>query len=175
MKRSATRLSEKTTSCFPVDAIITRRTDHSTTAAPIWLTFTPVHLLLRSWSSLYPGVKDVDAVPLVQTSALVCTEAVDQFVSSGSVVGIGCGATVDHCVQLISERLASGALRDVTAMATSEATERRLREFGIPLLPPDSDKAVDVALTGCDGVSSSKDVVKGGKGAMLREKLVRAA
>ena len=59
-------------------------------------------------------------------------------------------------------------------MATSEATERRLREFGIPLLPPDSDKAVDVALTGCDGVSSSKDVVKGGKGAMLREKLTEA-
>ena len=87
--------------------------------------------------------------------------------ASGSVVGIGCGSTVDHCVQLIAERLASGALRDVTAMATSEATERRLREFGIPLLPPDSDKAVDVALTGCDGVSSSKDVVKGGKGAML--------
>ena len=113
--------------------------------------------------------------PSVAGALAAATEAVDQFVSSGSVVGIGCGATVDHCVQLIAERLASGALRDVTAMATSEATERRLREFGIPLLPPDSDKAVDVALTGCDGVSSSKDVVKGGKGAVLREKLVRAA
>ena len=113
--------------------------------------------------------------PSVVGALAAATEAVDQFVSSGSVVGIGCGATVDHCVQIIAERLASGSLRDVTAMATSEATERRLREFGIPLLPPDSDKAVDVALTGCDGVSSSKDVVKGGKGAMLREKLVRAA
>ena len=56
------------------------------------------------------------------------------------------------------------------------ATERRLREFGIPLLPPGPTKAVDAALTGCGGVSSSKDVVKGGKGAvLLREKLVRAA
>ena len=85
------------------------------------------------------------------------------------------------------KRLASGALRDVTALASGALRDARvthrhghvgcwdqyavdayvrgeLREFGIPLLPPDSDKAVDVALTGCDGVSSSKDVVKGGKG-----------
>lgn len=110
------------------------------------------------------------------TGALAAaTEAVDQFVASGSVVGIGCGTTVDHCVQLIAARLASGSLKDVIAMATSDATEQRLRELGIPLLPQDSDWPVDVALTGCDGISPAKDVVKGGKGAMLREKLVRAA
>ena len=59
--------------------------------------------------------------PSVAGALAAATEAVDKFVASGSVVGIGCGSTVDHCVQLIAERLASGALRDVTAMATCDA------------------------------------------------------
>ena len=72
--------------------------------------------------------------------------AVDKFVASGSVVNLGCGRPWMRVRLLL--RLASGALRDVTAMATSDATERRLREFGIAHYHR-TPTAVGVALTGC--------------------------
>jgi len=101
--------------------------------------------------------------------------AVDDMVASDMILGVGTGATVNHCLALIVAKLRDGRLRDVLALPTSDATTKELTLLDIPCLRADADCEVDLALGGCDAVDAARNVVKGGKGALLREKVVRDA
>jgi len=101
--------------------------------------------------------------------------AVDEHVKSGSVVGVGTGSTVSYMLARMAERLRSGALADISVVPTSKKTESELSDLGIPCLPSDSNAPLNVALGGADAVDANGHVIKGGKGALLREKLVQAS
>jgi ribose 5-phosphate isomerase A len=91
------------------------------------------------------------------------------------VVGLGTGSTAVFATQRIGELVASGALRDVVGIPTSRATETEARRLGIPLLPDAMPRDVDLTIDGADEVSPALDLIKGGGGALLREKIVAQA
>ena len=103
------------------------------------------------------------------------TRAVADEVQSGMVVGLGTGSTAIHATRRIGELLDSGALRDVTGVPTAVETADEARRVGIPLLADDVPWEIDVTIDGADEVDPALDLIKGGGGALLREKLVAQA
>lgn len=97
------------------------------------------------------------------------------LIASGTVIGLGTGSTVRHLLDVIAERLASGALRDVTGVPTSEDTAARCRTLGIPLTTLDEQPELALCIDGADEVGPRLDLIKGLGGALLREKLVALA
>ncbi len=100
--------------------------------------------------------------------------AVD-FVESGMVVGLGTGSTAIWAVRRIAEKLRNGELRQIIGVPTSIVTEQEARSLGIPLATLDEQPAIDITIDGADEVDPNLDVIKGGGGALLREKLVAQA
>jgi len=98
-----------------------------------------------------------------------------EFVASGTVIGLGSGSTVRHVLDLLGERLASGVVRGVAAVPTSEDTAARCRALGIPLTTLDEHPRLALAIDGADEVGPRLDLIKGLGGALLREKLVAGA
>lgn len=98
-----------------------------------------------------------------------------EFVQSGMVVGLGTGSTAIFATRRIAALLRDGTLRDVIGFATSKATDDEARALGIPLLGDDLPKAIDVTIDGADEVDPHLDLIKGGGGALLREKIVAQA
>jgi ribose 5-phosphate isomerase A len=98
-----------------------------------------------------------------------------EYITSGTVIGLGTGSTVRPLLDLLGERLASGTLRDVVAVPTSEDTATRCRTLGIPLTTLDEHPRLALAVDGADEVGPRLDLIKGLGGALLREKLVARA
>lgn len=91
-------------------------------------------------------------------------------VSSGMKVGLGTGSTAYFAIQRLGERLTEG-LR-ITATATSVETENLAREWNIPLLSLAEIGRLDLTIDGADEISPQLSLIKGGGGALFREKMV---
>lgn len=102
-------------------------------------------------------------------------EAAAALVESGMVVGLGTGSTAIFATRRIAERLRSGELKDIVAIATSKATDAAARDLGIPLLDDALPTGVDITIDGADEVDPALNLIKGGGGALLREKIVAQA
>ena len=100
--------------------------------------------------------------------------AVDGYVTSGMIVGLGTGSTASWAVKRIGELLSGGSLRDIQGVPTSERTAQLAGEVGIPLATI-SEARPDLTIDGADEVSPDLNVLKGRGGALLREKIVAAA
>ena len=100
-------------------------------------------------------------------------EAAIAEVCDDMLVGLGTGSTAAYAIAGLGRRVADG-LR-ISAVATSLATEAAAREAGIPLLPFDDIAAVDIAIDGADEIDPAFRAIKGGGGALLREKIVAAS
>lgn len=94
-------------------------------------------------------------------------------VAPGMRLGLGTGSTARHLVDLLGERVAAGF--DVLCVPTSEATARQARELGIPLTDLDATPHLDLTIDGADEIGPGLTLIKGGGGALLREKIVAAA
>jgi ribose 5-phosphate isomerase A len=102
-------------------------------------------------------------------------EAAVRFVDSGMRVGLGTGSTAIYATRQIGALLASGQLQDIEAFATSRATDAAARELGIPMIDDDLPCDLDITIDGADEVDPNLDLIKGGGGALLREKIVAQA
>ena len=100
--------------------------------------------------------------------------AVDRYVESGMIVGLGSGTTAAFVVARIGELLAAGELRDVRGIPTSERTAALAREVGIPLTALSEARPL-LTIDGADEIGPDLSVIKGRGGALLREKIVAAA
>ncbi|MDZ7386462.1 MAG: ribose-5-phosphate isomerase RpiA [candidate division KSB1 bacterium] len=98
-----------------------------------------------------------------------------RFIESGMVVGLGHGSTAVHAVRLLAAKLKRGELRDIVGVPCSRAVEEEATRLGIPLGTLEDHGVVDLTIDGADEVSPSLDVIKGGGGALLREKIVAQA
>ena len=100
--------------------------------------------------------------------------AVEQ-VESGMVVGLGHGSTAIHAVQRIAQLIGEEQLHDVVGVPCSRGVEAAARELGIPLTTLEKNPRIDLTIDGADEVSPQLDLIKGGGGALLREKVVAQA
>jgi ribose 5-phosphate isomerase A len=98
-----------------------------------------------------------------------------QFVESGMVVGLGHGSTAAFAVQRIAQLLRADQLRDILGIPCSRQVEREARRLGIPLTTLEEHPVVDLTIDGADEVDPSLNLIKGGGGALLREKIVAQA
>lgn len=99
-------------------------------------------------------------------------KAVDDYVRSGMVVGLGTGSTAYFAVERLGAKLASGELKNIVAIPTSVRTREQAESLSIPLVSLDTHPTLDVAIDGADEVDPSLNLVKGRGGALLREKMV---
>ncbi len=96
-----------------------------------------------------------------------------EFVRPGMRLGLGTGSTARHFVELIGERVRAGL--DVIAVPTSQATRDEAERCGIVLTTLDETPELDLTVDGADEIAPDLSLIKGGGGALLREKIVAAA
>jgi len=99
-------------------------------------------------------------------------KAVDDYAKSGTVIGLGTGSTAAFAVERVGQKLKSGELKDIIAIPTSIRTKEQAESLGIPLATLDTHSDLDVAIDGADEVDPALNLVKGGGGALFREKIV---
>ncbi len=108
-------------------------------------------------------------------------QAADQvltYIKSGMIVGLGAGSTAILAVRGLAEKLARGELTDILGIPCSRVIEAEARRLGIPLTtledhaPDEFGHVIDFTFDGADEVDPALNLIKGGGGALLREKLV---
>ncbi|HEY2231198.1 MAG TPA: ribose-5-phosphate isomerase RpiA [Xanthobacteraceae bacterium] len=95
------------------------------------------------------------------------------FVQPGMRLGLGTGSTARHFVEVLAERVHAG-LR-IVAVPTSESTRRDAERLGVPLTSLDETPELDLTVDGADEIAPDLALIKGGGGALLREKIVASA
>jgi ribose 5-phosphate isomerase A len=122
------------------------------------------------WSSTLMRVKE-HSLQLKQQAG----EYAVQFVKSGMVIGLGHGSTAIFAVRRIAELLHKGRLENILGVPCSRQVEEDARQLGILLTTLDEHLVVDLTIDGADEVDPDLNVIKGGGGALLREKIVAQA
>ncbi len=93
-----------------------------------------------------------------------------EFIEPGMKLGLGTGSTAAHFVALLGEKVKAGF--EVVCVPTSEATAAQARALGIKLTTLDEEPILDVTVDGTDEIDGDLRLIKGGGGALLREKIV---
>lgn len=96
-----------------------------------------------------------------------------EFVRDGMKLGLGTGSTAKHFVELLGARVRAGL--EVIGVPTSEATRADAIRCGIALTTLDEVDRLDLTVDGADEIDPSLNLIKGGGGALLREKIVAVA
>ena len=105
----------------------------------------------------------------VQGKKLAAAKAVE-YIRNGMTIGLGTGSTAYWAIQGIGEKVKNGL--SVKAIATSIQSDTLARELGIPMVPFPEIDHLDITIDGADEVDEHLNLIKGGGGALLREKIV---
>ncbi|MEN9515758.1 MAG: ribose-5-phosphate isomerase RpiA [Burkholderiales bacterium] len=95
-------------------------------------------------------------------------QAALQWIEPGMILGVGTGSTVNHLIDLIGEQ----GLKLGAAVSSSEASSKRLRALGVPLLDANAVDRLPLYIDGADEVDPGCCLIKGGGGALTREKIL---
>jgi len=95
------------------------------------------------------------------------------FVRDGYIVGLGSGSTAEYAVRLLGERVQAGL--KIRGIPTSQRTRELAESVGIPLTTLEEFPEIDVTIDGADEIDPELQLIKGGGGALLREKIVASA
>jgi ribose 5-phosphate isomerase A len=98
-----------------------------------------------------------------------------EFVQAGMVVGLGHGSTAIWATRRIAELLKRGQLKEIIGIPCSAQVEVEARQLGIPLTTLEAHPVIDITIDGADEVDPQFNLIKGGGGALLREKIVAQA
>jgi ribose 5-phosphate isomerase A len=109
---------------------------------------------------------------VVQGKKLAAAKAVG-YIRNGMTLGLGTGSTAYWAIQGIGEQVKNGL--SVRAIATSIQSESLAQELNIPIVPFSEIDHLDVTIDGADEVDEQLNLIKGGGGALLREKIVASA
>jgi ribose 5-phosphate isomerase A len=96
-----------------------------------------------------------------------------KFVHDGNVVGLGTGSTAAYAVRLLAEKVRAGL--NIRGIPTSSGTRELAQNLGISLTTFDEVQQIDVTIDGADEFDPQLHLIKGGGGALLREKIVASA
>lgn len=108
----------------------------------------------------------------INTRRLAAEKAVE-YVQQGMIVGLGTGTTAYWAIQLIGSKVKEGL--KIRGIATSAQSEQLARDAGIPVISFADTNHIDVTIDGADEADDRLNVIKGGGGALLREKIVGSA
>lgn len=97
-------------------------------------------------------------------------EEAAKHVERGMTLGLGTGSTAAHFIDFMGSRIAEGW--PLKGVPTSEETRRQAESVGIEIIEPDETTTIDLAVDGADEVDPNFNLIKGGGGALLREKIV---
>lgn len=95
-----------------------------------------------------------------------------ELVESGMIIGLGSGSTASHALRRLAEAIQVGKLHDVRGVPTSRRIEQEAQALNIPLIDLDDVIEIDLTIDGADEVDPDLNLIKGGGGALLREKIV---
>jgi ribose 5-phosphate isomerase A len=118
-----------------------------------------------------PASQEGDVVHFKRLAAERAVEAIQP----GMVVGLGTGSTAAFAVRRLAALREEGKLTDVVGVPTSLETEVLARSLGVPLTTLEEHPVVDLTIDGADEVDPELRLIKGGGGALLREKIVAEA
>jgi ribose 5-phosphate isomerase A len=95
-----------------------------------------------------------------------------ELVQSGMVLGLGTGSTTRFALEYIGVRIKNGQLQEIVGIPSSLPTENIAKQLGIPLTTFDEHQELDLTIDGADEVDPQLNLIKGGGGALLREKIL---
>ena len=104
----------------------------------------------------------------------LASTAAAELVEDGMLLGIGTGSTAAYLIYALALRMQAG-LHIAGAVPTSKATAQLANSLGIPLTDLDTHPILDLAIDGADEIDDQLRLIKGGGGALLREKVVASA
>src|SRR5579884_1115367 len=116
---------------------------------------------------------DVPAVMDAEVHKRAAAARALELLRPGLRLGLGTGSTAAYFVELVGERVRAGL--DLVAVATSLATAEQARRCGIPLTTLEETPVLDLTVDGADEIAPDLTLIKGGGGALLREKIVASA
>jgi len=102
----------------------------------------------------------------------LAAEAAVDYVEVDSIIGVGTGSTVNHFIDLLAAKMGD---RISAAVSSSEASSERLRGHGIKVVDLNEVRKLDLYVDGADESNARLELIKGGGGALTREKIVAAA
>ena len=100
----------------------------------------------------------------------VAARAAAQLVDEGDIVGLGSGSTAEYAVRFLAERVREGL--KIIGIPTSQQTKHLAEQLGIPLTTLEEHPQIDIDIDGADEIDPQLNLIKGGGGAFLREKIV---
>lgn len=108
----------------------------------------------------------------MESKRIAAERAVD-YIKENMIVGLGTGSTAYWAIQKIGKRIKEGL--SIRAIATSNDSENMAKELGINLISFSEIDVIDITIDGADEVDQEWNLIKGGGGALLREKIVASA
>lgn len=103
----------------------------------------------------------------------LAARAAVQLVESGNIVGLGSGSTATYAIRFLAERVREGL--KIIGIPTSQKTKQLAEQLGIPLSTLEEHPQIDIDIDGADEIDAQLNLIKGGGGALLREKVVASA
>jgi len=98
-----------------------------------------------------------------------------KHIESGMVLGFGTGSTFNHVLSILSEKLKTGELENIIGVPSSEKTFTLAEKLNIPCETLAEYPSLDLTIDGADEVDNKLNLIKGGGGALLREKIIAQA
>jgi ribose 5-phosphate isomerase A len=102
-------------------------------------------------------------------------EGAVEYARSGMIIGLGTGSTAIFATRRIAALLREGRLKDIAGFATSKATLEEAVRLNIPMIGEEMPRDLDLTIDGADEVDPDLNLIKGGGGALLREKIAAQA
>jgi ribose 5-phosphate isomerase A len=99
--------------------------------------------------------------------------AAAEMVEPGSIVGLGSGSTASWAIRFLGERVRAGL--KIVGIPTSQKTKQLAEQIGIPLATLELHPQIDIDIDGADEIDPQLNLIKGGGGALLREKIIASA
>jgi len=100
----------------------------------------------------------------------IAAEKAVELIEDGMIIGLGTGSTVKYALKKIGERVAKGL--DIKGIPTSNHTKKLAIKYQIPLTTLDEHAEIDLTIDGADEIDSDLNLIKGGGGALTREKII---
>jgi ribose 5-phosphate isomerase A len=112
-------------------------------------------------------------MPTADTAKTLAAHKALEFIKEGMVVGLGSGSTATQFIKLLGQRVKDGF--KIRGIASSRASEELAISLTIPIVDFNTCPEIDVAVDGADEIAPGLALIKGGGGALLREKIVASA